>query len=65
MKHNYDKRNVNFTQEQYDKFRQTQDEAKTKLRRFISLGDIIVALTDNDPVICRIYNQINNKPQQQ
>ena len=61
MKYKYDYRNVNFTSTQYELFKQVQELAKARLQRFIPLGDIIVYVVNNDPVIRPIYDTLNQR----
>lgn len=59
-KYAYDIKNVKLNTADYDKLKRTQDAAKVRLNRFITIGEIIFGLIDNDPIIRSIYESITS-----
>ena len=55
----YDTKNVKLEATDYDKLKRTQDAAKIQLKRFITIGEIITGLINDDPVIRSIYKSVN------
>ena len=59
-KYTYDTKNVKLDATDYDKLKRTQDAAKVQLKRFITIGEIIAGLINDDPVIKSIYKATIN-----
>lgn len=57
-KYTYDTKNVKLNANDYEALKRTQDIAKVKLNRFITIGEIIIGLINNDPVIRSLHESI-------
>lgn len=55
----YDTKNVKLEAADYEKLKRTQEAAKIKLKRFITIGEIITGLINDDAVIRAIYKAVN------